>query len=30
MSLKYYIEDFYRLAIRVGDVDDDLEKVVKI
>lgn len=29
MSVKYYIEDFYRLTIRVGDVHDDLENVAR-
>ena len=29
MSVKEYTEEFYRLDIRFGDVDDDVEKIVR-
>ena len=29
MSVKEYVEEFYRLDIRFGHVDDDVEKIVR-
>lgn len=29
MSVKEYIEEFYRLSIRVGHVEDDVEKIAR-
>ena len=29
MSVKEYIEEFYRLDIRYGHVDDDVEKITR-